>query len=266
MDRSSTWAHERNGRHASASAPRSASPYEALDARGEAGLGQGEHIRRTGAAQDDPLCGELADARQRSDQLIDGVLCSGRAEADAVEQIGVQRGLGDGAQPGALDGGQAVDGAQPVQRRGTGERPADVAVDVHGRAEVGGDRLAHHRGLSHRRAMGEQQPAGALVRRDEVDRPEAGLLTQQPADHRVALADRRPRRGVDVEREDPDDLLDGPALVGDVAVQLDGHGAVDRPDAGADGRERLTVGDEGEVDVLAGAADAQLRGRAGEAL
>ena len=123
--------------------------------------------------------------------------------------------------------------------------------------------------------MGQQQPAGALVGRDEVRRAEPGAGGEQPADHGVPFGDGRPLGGVDVDGQDPGDLVEHPGLVVDVPEQLDGHGTrhVAGLDARADGGLGLAVGDEGEVDVAAVAVDvdalagdAQLRGRAGEAV
>src|SRR3954452_15400048 len=70
-----------------------AEPVGPLDGRRQPRLGRGEHVGRAGAAQQDALRGERADARQGGDQLVDGVVGGHGAQPRPVEEVAVQRGL-----------------------------------------------------------------------------------------------------------------------------------------------------------------------------
>ena len=125
-----------------------------------------------------------------------------RAERDRIE-LPVRGRLGETAQALELDLRQALHrpgGRQPV---GAGKGRDGRAVDLELEAELGLQPLPHPGRGRHAGALAEQRPDGRLEGRAEAHRPAAGKALLEPADDRVAGAQRGEALAVDVHRQQP---------------------------------------------------------------
>ena len=146
--------------------------------------------------------------------------------------------------------------------------PAPPVTQVDLLPELGGETVAHRGGLGHPHPVRQQGPGRRLVGGAEADGPSARVAGQQRADHLVALPHGGETCAVDVQGQDPLDLVaqrlvvHPSRVVGDCqgrdpVVLVDPHadgppGALDRED-----EVQATVGDGGQGP---GPADTQGEG------